>query len=222
MSETKKPKTAISEKQVLEYLQKHPEFWEKSGAKLIPEKEQGVLDFQQIMFEKMRLNSKQDQMEKQALIDLGRANFVTFRRIQDCILSALASENMGELIDVVCRDWAILLELDVVVIGIETDYNDRLPLRGMSFLEKGYVESILGDNDVIIYPDGTNKAVFGSREKLVASHALIRLPLGDGKPDALIGFGISQKNSFDIDQGTESIVFLCQSLGYIVRRWLVL
>ncbi len=220
MSDIKK--NELNDDMVLEYLKSNLDFWEKNGSKLIPEQDDDVLDFQQFMFKKIRENSAKDQIEKKVLIDLGKANFITFKRIQDCILSALASESMTQLIDVIYRDWAILLELDMIIIAIETDTKNKFPLKGMSLLNIDDVDKYLGDSDVYIESNGTSKDIFGSRSVLINSYALVRLPLGDDKPNALVGFGISQAGIFNYSHGTESISFLCNTLGYIVRRWLVL
>ncbi|MGB1361373.1 MAG: DUF484 family protein [Alphaproteobacteria bacterium] len=221
MTDKTKDETNIDDDKVLEYLKSNPNFWERKGAELIPDKGESVLDFQSVMFERLRENSKQDQLEKKALIDLGKANFATFSRIQDCILTALASENMGQLLDVVYRDWAMLLDIDVIVIAIETDLVDTIPLRGMVFLNDGDVDKYLGNDDVFVESNGSSK-VFGMKEGLVNSYTLVRLPLGENKPDAMVAFGVSAEGLFDKSYGSDSIVFLCQALGYIVRRWLVL
>ncbi|MFL2659969.1 MAG: DUF484 family protein [Alphaproteobacteria bacterium] len=210
---------------VLDYLKSNPDFWEKNSSQLMlehDEEEDGVLDLQQFILKKMRDNSVKDQIEKKALIDLGKANFITFRRMQDCILTSLASESMEQLIDVIYRDWAILLELDMIVIAIETDNKDDFPVKGVSLLNDGDVDKYLGENDIYIESNGTSKDIFGSRSVLINSYALVRLPLGEDKPNALVGFGVSQPGIFDYSHGTESIAFLCSALGYIVRRWLVL
>ena len=216
----------LDDDMVLDYLKSNPDFWEKNSSQLMPEhddeEEDGVLDFQQFILKKMRDNSVKDQIEKKALIDLGKANFITFRRMQDCILTSLASESMEQLIDVIYRDWAILLELDMIVIAIETDNKDDFPVKGVSLLNDGDVDKYLGENDIYIESNGTSKDIFGSRSVLINSYALVRLPLGEDKPNALVGFGVSQPGIFDYSHGTESIAFLCSALGYIVRRWLVL
>ena len=129
---------------------------------------------------------------------------------------------MEQLIDVIYRDWAILLELDMIVIAIETDNKDDFPVKGVSLLNDGDVDKYLGENDIYIESNGTSKDIFGSRSVLINSYALVRLPLGEDKPNALVGFGVSQPGIFDYSHGTESIAFLCSALGYIVRRWLVL
>ena len=222
MSDNKKNK--LNDDMVLDYLKSNPNFWEKNGSQLIPEHDDDddVLDFQQFIFKKMRANSVKNQIEKKALIDLGKANFITFRRIQDCILTALASESMGQLVDVVYRDWAILLELNMIVIAIETDMKDDFLLKGVSLLNDGDIDKYLGENDIYIESNGTSKDIFGSRSILINSYALVRLSLGEDNPKALVGFGVSQPGIFDHSHGTESIAFLCSVLGYIVRRWLVL
>ena len=213
----------ITEQQVLSFLQKNSGFLEKYADRLsLNVKPDNIVDFQSVLVEKLRNRIADETAEKEAVMYLGQNNFDTFIRMQHCILSALASENMMQLLDVVYTDWANVLGVDIVVLGVETDMKDTLPLKGMTFLGQGAVGRWLEGRDVHVQPKGTLEPVFGGASDLVNSYALVYLPLGQGKPDALMAFGCRDENTFANEEGTESIVFLCQALGYIVRRWLSL
>ena len=65
-------------------------------------------------------------------------------------------------------------------------------------------------------PEGA-ATVFGPRARDVGSEALLTLPLGRGRPDAMLALGAHAEDKFRPGQGTDLLVFFAQAFARLLK-----
>ena len=138
------------------------------------------------------------------------------------VLALLAANSFEQLIQTVTTDFAILLDIDVVTLCIESSNGfARAPLPGLLLLEPGDVEALLGPTRDALLEDEVagDAAIFGAGAGLVQSEALLRLNVANAPP-GLLALGTRRAGKFKPGQGTELLCFLAQTLGVTISQWL--
>ena len=184
----------------------------------------GVIDFQQAMVERLRGDVADITRARDELVLTGRSNMAAQSRVHEAVLALMRAEAFEQLIEVVTVDMAVMMDLDVVILGVErTDY--ELPpvrLGGLRQLEPDSVDAVMGRNrKILLRPevDG-DPMIFGAGAGLVASDALIRLDISRHTPMAMLALGSRQAEFFHPGQATELLSFLGQSVATLIRGWL--
>lgn len=217
---------------VAQYLREHPEFLARNPALLekieIPGREQGdgVVDLQRFMVERLRSELAELTAARDELVVNVRNNMATQNRTHEAIISLLAARSFEHFVETVTTDLAIVLDLDVVALGVEQSERDGhiQPPAGVRSLQPGMVNEIFGPTQNILLRsdiDG-DPLIFGAGAGLVRSDALIRLDISSEAPPALLALGSRQSDQFDPGQGTELLRFLAQVIEYTFRAWLSL
>jgi uncharacterized protein YigA (DUF484 family) len=222
----------LTDARVAAYLRDNPEFLSRYPDVLrmlaAPEREfgDGVTDMQTAMIGQLRneiarLNARQDE-----IILTSRANLNTQSRVHECVIALLAAKSFEQAIQIVTTDFAVMLDLDIVTLCVETEEDAAAALRmtGLRMLAPGAVEATMGENkrvrlrsDAVADPE-----IFGGGAALVRSAAFIRLKISDYTPPALIAFGARRPGKFHAGQGTELLNFLGRVVEHDVRLWLSL
>ncbi len=183
-----------------------------------------VLDLQQFMVERLRAELSEMAAARDALVTTGRGNLNAQARVHKAILSLLAARNFEHFIETLTTDVAVILDLDVITIGVEqaTDHALRTHAAGVCRLEPNMVDSLLGPRKVMaLHADiAGDAAVFGAAAGLVHSQALIRLTIGETTPAALLALGSRDAEHFQEGQGTELLGFLARVVESSIRGWL--
>jgi hypothetical protein len=133
---------------VVAYLREHPDFLEKHPAALgllrAPSRSNGdgVLDFQHFMLERLRNDLQRVQDEHKNLIALSRGNLASQCRVHKAALTMLKALSFEHLLQIVTTDLAVLIDVDVVTLGVESTAarTARLPLPGIHLLGAGMVD----------------------------------------------------------------------------------
>jgi uncharacterized protein YigA (DUF484 family) len=216
--------------EVAAYLRKHPDFLNERPeliATLTPPMEhrgEGVVDMQHFMLQRLRGEVKLLKSQQRALLATSRSNMASQSRVHAAVLAIVAAKSFEQLIQVVTTDLAIMLDVDVVTIGVEsaTASQPRLPMHGVQILRRGTVEHILGDERMTLLCDETtgDPALFGAAAGLVRSQALLRVHVGDHAPVGLLCIGTRRADRFHPGQGTELLSFLARSLELTIAAWL--
>lgn len=228
MTQARKTKrdTGLSPAEVLDWLRRHPDFVVKhpellDGA-VAPERElgDGVSDLQHAMIERLRTDLDLAQRRQDDLLATGRANLTSQSRIHECVIAALSATSLEQLIQTVTTDFAVLLDLDVVALGIEPTAD--LPAQathGLQSLPVGTVARLLGERAVSLRSAVEGEVeIYGGGAPLVASDALARIALASAP--GLIAFGSRQPGKFEAGQAVELLSFLAQCLERVLARWL--
>jgi uncharacterized protein len=229
------PLSAVSERiasaaEVVAYLKRHPDFFAEhpelldlltppaatSGA--------GVVDMQQFMLKRQRDDIAKLKGQQRSLIGTTRANLASQTRVHSAVLTLLAANSFEQLIQIVTTDLAVLLDADVVTIGVESSgtAKPRLPHPGVQILEPGTVDRALGpERDVVLLSDvAGDPKLFGAGADLARSAALLRLIVSRTAPPGLLCIGTRRPGKFHPGQGTELLGFLARALGITIAAWL--
>jgi uncharacterized protein len=201
----------IGGRDVLAYLRRHPDFLTRHPEALSllrgPARELGeeVEDFQHFQIERLRRELARVTLEHRTLLAASRGNLANQGRIHKAAITILAASSFEQLLQVVTTDLAVLLDVDVVTVGVENAAAPpgRLGLHGIHLLGSGSIDALLG-----------------GAAGLVRSQALLRLGFGRGAPAGLLCIGTRQKGRFHPGLGTELLIFLARVIGITISQWL--
>ncbi len=223
---------AVSAGEVERYLREHPEFLRDHPELLAvldpPERinGDGIVDFQQAMVERLRGELAEALLARDDLVLTGRSNMAAQGRIHESVLALMRARSFEQLIEVVTVDLAVILDLDVVTLGVEVTDEELPPVRvgGLFQLKPDTVDAVIGRNrDMLLRPEiGGDPTIFGAGAGLVASDALIRLRISRQTPMAMLALGSRQAEHFHPGQGTELLGFLGHAVETSIRGWLSL
>ena len=115
----------IDVRDVMGFLRRHPDFLDEhpEALRLLrpPTREigEGVVDFQQFLYERQRRELNRVNIEYRNLIAVSRGNLASQNRVHKAALTILAAPSFGQLLQTVTTDLAVLLDVDVVTIAVE-------------------------------------------------------------------------------------------------------
>ena len=135
----------IGARDVIAYLRRHPDFLEKHPEALrllrAPSRElgEGVFDFQHFHVERLRQDLARLNLEHRTLIAASRGTLASQGRVHKAVLAILAAGSFEQLLQTVTTDMAVLLDVDIVTIGVEstTSAGGRLSIQGIHLLTGG-------------------------------------------------------------------------------------
>ena len=233
----------ISGDAVANYLRRHPDFF-NDRLDLLSEMSapsrwtgDGVVDMQRYLADR-RLGEIDDLRNcAQEVIETSRSNMSVQTRTHAAVLAMLSAADLEHLLRVINDDLPLLLDVDVVTLGIEAPgslesglqavrgkaLGALLALAEVQKLPQGGVDGILGAEENVRLlkdiGDGTEVGgtLFGAAAGLARSAALARLRPGREVPAGLVALG-SRGSAFRPGQGTELIGFLARVLESCLHR----
>src|SRR5438270_1462439 len=224
------PPQELGGREVIAYLRQHPDFLDRHPEALrllrAPSREVGedVCDFQHFLIERLRGELARVAVEHRTLIAASRGNLASQGRIHKAALAILAASSFEQLLQTVTTDLAVLLDVDIVTLGVEssTTPSARLMPHGIHLLKAGTVDTLLGpERNVLLHADTPgDAALFGGAAGLVRSQALLRVAFGRGAPVGLLCIGARRAGRFHPGLGIELLSFLARVLGITVAQWL--
>ena len=119
------PARVIGPDEVAAYLRQHPDFLVEHGELfevLTPpalRRGERVVDMQHFMLERQRAEITRLKAQQRTLVATTRANLASQSRVHGAVLTLLAASSFEQLIQIVTTDLAVLLDADVVTIGVE-------------------------------------------------------------------------------------------------------
>ena len=220
---------SVEAKDVVAFLRDNPSFLNEHPdllSELDPPKREGgngVFDFQDAMIRRLRSRVEETAEVARELIDNSRENLNSQARVHDCVLRLLEAKSFEQLISLVQTDVAVILDLDVVSLAVETEKATDFPLRSVNLVPPGTVDRLLGgkNQDIVLRAHiSGDPDLFDGAAPLVQSDALVRLHISPASPQALLAFGHRDPEKFHPGQATELICFLSGVLAQLVRIWL--
>ncbi len=220
-----------TEAMIAGYLTAHPDFVQRHPALLrtmIPpdaDRGQGVVDFQRYMVAKLQSDVELLGLDKTTLIHNARANNQNQSRIHNAALALIEARSLGQMLEVLTGDLAVMLDVDVVAMVVESNGTDvpHTSRSGIRITEPGAVANWIGRRDVVLQGGVTgDPAIYGPGAGLIQSEALLRLNISQRTPVGLVAFGSRDPTLFQEGQGTEMIGFLGAVLERLLRGWLEL
>jgi uncharacterized protein len=217
-------------REVMTYLRDHPDFLDRHPDALrllrTPSRQSGdgVVDFQQYMLERLRRDAVRLHDEQANLIALSRGNLTSQVRVHKAALAMLRAGSFEQLLQIVTTDLAVLLDVDVVTLAVESAATStmRLPMPGIHLLRSGMVDALLGSDREALLAAGIHgdPSLFGAACGLVRSQALLRLSFGRASPIGLMCLGTRNPEAFCPGLGTELLTFLARILEIAIAQWL--
>src|SRR5258707_36800 len=135
---------------------------------------------QQFMLQRLQTEIARLKNQQRMLIATSRATLTSQSRIHAAVLAMLGAPSFEHLIQIVTNDLAMLLDADVITLGVESVAagQTHLSVRGVQILGRGTVEQLFGaDRDVLLHGEiEGDPLLFGSGAGLLRSPALLRLP----------------------------------------------
>jgi len=220
----------IGGREIVAWLRRHPDFLDCHPEALrflrAPTREIGedVVDFQHFQIERLRRDLARVNLEHRMLIAASRGNLASQGRVHKAVIAILAAASFEQLLQTVTTDLAVLLDVDIVMIGVESTAAPagRLTLHGIQLLKEGAVDALIGpERTALLRVDAAGDPVlFGAAAGLVRSQALLRLGFGRGAPAGLLCIGTRHPGRFHPGLGTEMLNFLARALGITIAQWL--
>jgi len=220
------PVTMPDERQVEAYLQAHPDFLVRHPDLLLslspPSRwggDDGVLDMQVFMIDRLRDEVERVKGAAEHLIHTSRSNMSIQTRTHKAVLSILGAESLSDLVEAVSDDLPTLLDVDVATLCFETP-DSALPALvapRLLGLPAGRVAKIMGgpDRDCALTEEMPgDPLLFADGAGLVQSSAVVRISPGGTCPDGVMALGSRDGRTFHAGQATELITFL----GRVVER----
>jgi uncharacterized protein YigA (DUF484 family) len=219
----------ISEEDVIAFLRKKKDFF-RDNPELLEElsapgqdRGRGVVDFQQVLVERLKSDKSNAHKVQKELIETFRANMSNQSRIQTAVLVILEAETFEEFIETITQDLPVLLDVDTINLVIEAT-SKEVPFvnqAGIRFAKPGFVRGWLGDGDALLQPNiNGHEEIFGPGAGLVKSHALLRIEISTNTPAGIIAFGSRNPEAFSPEQAIDQVGFLAQVVERCFRIWL--
>lgn len=212
-------------RQVEDYLRAHPEFLHERPdllAELLPARDLGeaVADLQAHALRHLRTEVEELRSGAQELIHNARTNMSTQTRTHEAVLALLAADGFDTFMRTVTDDLPVILQVDLAVLCFEPGLPPSTAVH-VQELRPGAIDRLLGPGEIcrLRAEVPEDPALYGSGRGLVASDALVRLPLGDDLPPGLIALGSRQQGMFHSGQATELLTFLAAVVAHGVRQW---
>lgn len=228
-----KAEPAITAEDVAAWLIAHPDFLAHRPDLVTqiapPERELGdsVADFQQALIRRLKRTVDEQQALSRELIDTSRDNLSTTAQVHEAIIRLLEASSFEQMIQIVTTDFAVILDVDVVTLCIETREEDgfTLRMRGVHLVTPGAVESMFrgqsGPVKLRAQISG-DPEIYGGAAPLVQSDALVRLSISPATPPAVLAFASRHADRYHPGQATELLAFMGRVVERIVRLWLEL
>jgi uncharacterized protein YigA (DUF484 family) len=219
---------SVTAESVIAYLRAHPNFLTEHPEimeVLTPPKRSagdGVIDMQHFMLERLRGEVGRLRSYHSELISTSRTNQSVQTRVHAAVVAIIAANSFERLIQLVTRELAGLLDVDVVTLCIETSGGPSPTTPGVQLLVPGSVDQLLGAGQAARLRANVvgDPAIFGSFAPMVHSEALVRIKPSAGAPDGVIAFGSRDPSGFTEEHSTELLFFLAQVLEHTIRAWL--
>ncbi len=219
------------EKQVEDFLRSHSDFLIRHPDLLLNlappsrwSREDGILDMQVFMIDRLRDEVERVRGAAEHLIHTSRSNMSIQTRTHKAVLAILAADTMAELVEAIRDDLPTLLDVDVATLCFETPETalPKLAAPGVLTLPVGAVATMMGGSDrdcALTEEMPGDPALFGDGSGLVLSSAVVRLTPGAPCPDGVMALGSRHGRTFHAGQATELITFLARVVERCVLRF---
>ena len=222
---------AITENQVREYLEAHPDLLHNISA---PKRDlgDGVEDFQHYLLKNLQTNSKSLKQRYDLLVDYCRENLSAQAQVHSAVLKLIRARSIEQLLELLTVDMLTVFDLDVVRIAMESDvpfdtsYGEQ-NYSGIVFIDSGTVDALFGSQkNVLLFGDTEENTpigfeqIFINCEEQVQSCALLRLDSEMVDKHIILALGVRNKERYHTGQGTELLHFVAQAVALQLDKYL--
>ena len=159
----------------------------------------------------------------QDLIAFARGHSGATASIHAAVLALMEANSVDALFDVVTKAWPRILGLDVVTLAlVADDLGFRVHQGAIEMVERRLIDRAIYQADGIVMRTFTRgHALFGREAASIRSEAVIPLPAPAPYPYGLLLLGQRVEASLDARHGAQLLGFLGDSLGAMLRQWLI-
>lgn len=159
----------------------------------------------------------------QDLLAFARGHSGAVASIHEAMLAALDADDLAALFHVVTQEWPLILGLDSVALALVVGKQGfRADADGVQFVAPQIVDNATkGIHGVVMRNVGRGHPLFGPACSLIRSEALVRIDADRPLPFGLLALGQRAEQALDGRHGSELLLFLGNSLGSMIRRWLI-
>jgi uncharacterized protein YigA (DUF484 family) len=223
-SRTPKKIENLSPKQVVDYLLSHPAFL-RDHPELVsvlapPTKfEDGVLDMQHFMIEKLQAELAELRNSQRELLSASRVNLSSQERIHAAVLAVIEARTLEDIGRIVAEDYRSIL--DVTTSSLCFEGKNQTSSRNIVTLDPGTIGELLGERSILLRHDvAGDTRLFGDKAKEVRSDALVLIDLGPQSGPGLLALGSHEADRFHPGQGTELLGFMARAITGSLRAGL--
>jgi uncharacterized protein len=224
----------LTDEQVEQFLRAQPDFLARNPHLLEiltpPREEHGgnVVDFRGHMLDKLQQSLHGVRERYEGLIVASRDNMSTQSQVHEAVLGLVKSYNLEALLQMITQDLVRLFDVDVVRLAMESPVAEYYEAQygehnysGVSFIDPGVVDGVMGPKDNITLIPDTEKQrsdglsqIFADCAGLIRSCALLRLTLPSDNRQAILAFGVRHEDRFHHTQGVDLLNFLARIVEY--------
>lgn len=209
------------------FLERHPDFLldhPEVLAALHRRLGDGIVDFQGALIDRLQRNNAALDEARCALLERSRTLLSCQAQVHEAVLAMMDCQSFPQLIETITTDLAMLLDLDVTVLAIESAMAiDARQITDIVILGPGTVDSLIGNGARLLLREEAEASarLYGGAAGLVRSEALIRLQPGKDAPTGLLALGSRRPGRFSDDQGSALYGFLGSAVEKAIRSWLI-
>lgn len=160
---------------------------------------------------------------KEDLIAFARGHSGATASIHAAVLSLMDADSLNAMLDVVTKRWPFILGLDHVALALVVDGQGfQVHPDAIRKIERRLVDRAIAEADPITMRTvERGHPLFGTPSAAVRSEVLILLPAEAPLPYGLLLLGQEGEACLDAGHGAQLLGFLGDSLGAMMRRWLI-
>ncbi len=157
------------------------------------------------------------------LIAFARGHSGATASIHAAVVALMDADSIDELFETVTRTWPRLLGLDHVGLALVADGEGfRVLHGGVEPIEARLIDRAIAALDpVTMRTVARGHALFGDHAGAIRSEALVMLRAETPLPYGLLLLGQKEAASLDARHGMQLLGFLGNSVGAMLRRWLI-
>jgi uncharacterized protein YigA (DUF484 family) len=184
-------------------------------AKVIPFEERAVATLRD------RLGAVESANED--LIAFARGHSGATASIHAAVLALMEADSVDALFDIVTKAWPRILGLDVVTLAlVADDLGFRVHQGAIELVERKLVDRAIDQVDgIVMRTTARGHALFGREAAAIRSEGIVPLHSEAPLPYGLLLLGQRVEASLDARHGAQLLGFLGDSLGAMLRRWLI-
>lgn len=218
------------EKQFLQYLKSHPDFFQRHGGILeelrIPHSTGVAISLIERQVDVLRNHNRQLRRQTQDLINIARHNDTLNKQIHAVTLKLMACDNIESLINVLYQGMFKDFKLDSVALKLfgKPLQEKALPAGfiGSVFTHREHPDIKIFDRFFELRKPICGKLqtdqlqyLFGERYETIKSSAL--LCIGENTPQGLLALGSQDQNRFQFNLGTLFLDQLAKNLSQLIK-----
>lgn len=182
-----------------------------------------VIQFEERAVAKLRDRLGAAESANEDLIAFARGHSGATASIHAAVLTLMDADSLKALFDAVTHRWPFVLGVDQIVLAMVVDGQGFLVRHDSTQkIERRLIDKAIEESDPITMRTvERGHSLFGGGSQDIRSEALVLLPAQAPLPYGLLLLGQSEGGGADTAHGAQLLGFLGDSLGAMIRRWLI-